>query len=46
MAPMVPVLSGIFVITAHVLTGNDITATQVWFMYISRRKKPSSILYK
>lgn len=30
MAPMVPVLSGIFVITAHVMTGNDITATQAF----------------
>ncbi|CAC5405400.1 ABCC5 [Mytilus coruscus] len=29
-APMVPIVSGIFVITAHVMTGNDITATQAF----------------
>ena len=32
-APMVPVLAGVFVITAHVMTGNDITATQVYFKH-------------
>ncbi|XP_076096353.1 ATP-binding cassette sub-family C member 5-like isoform X5 [Mytilus galloprovincialis] len=31
-APMVPIVSGIFVITAHVMTGNDITATQAFVL--------------
>ncbi|XP_052058941.1 ATP-binding cassette sub-family C member 5-like [Mytilus californianus] len=29
-APMVPIVAGIFVITAHVMTGHDITATQAF----------------
>ena len=28
-APMVPIMASVFVIVAHVLTGNDLTAAQV-----------------